>query len=368
MAKRDYYEILGLGREASAQEIKSAYRKLAVQYHPDRNPGDKTAEDRFKEAAEAYSVLGDTDKRSRYDRFGHAGVGGAQPNFDGDMFADLGDIFGEFFGFGDVFGSRGGRRNRSRRGADLRYDLKISFEEAVFGVTTKIKIPRQETCAACGGNGAAPNSGPTTCPTCSGSGQQRFQQGFFTINRTCAQCGGSGQIIRNPCPECRGAGRVQKEKILEIRIPAGVDEGSRLRVTGEGESGVAGGPPGDLYVVLSVEEHAFFKRKDNDIFCEIPITFWQAALGAELEVPTLTGKEKIKVPEGTQTGKVFRLRNQGATALNGRSQGDQFVQVRIVTPSNLNKEQRELLRQLADLSGDEVQEGGFFDKVKEMFG
>ena len=369
MSKRDYYEVLGVGRNAGVQEIKSAYRKLAVQYHPDRNPGDKAAEEKFKEAAEAYSVLGDNDKRARYDRFGHAGVGGAAPGFDADVFADLGDIFGDFFGFGDIFGSRSGRRSRGRRGADLRYDLTIDFEEAVFGVTTKIKIPREQDCEACGGSGAAPSSGPTTCPACSGTGQLRYQQGFFTINKTCAQCRGAGQIIRDPCTQCQGAGRIRKEKLLELKIPAGVEHGSRLRVAGEGEAGAHGGPPGDLYVVLSVREHPFFRRKNNDLYCEMPVTLTQAALGAEIEVPTMSGKEALKIPEGTQTGKVFRLKHHGVVGLNGRGQGDQYVNIRVVTPTNLNKEQKELLRQFAEISGDEIHESGsLFDKVKEMFG
>ncbi len=373
MEKRDYYEILGIERTANAQEIKSAYRRLALKYHPDKNPGDKEAEESFKEAAEAYSVLSDPDKRAQYDRFGHAGVGsgaGGFGGFDPDIFADFSDILGDFFGFGDIFG--GGRRRRQsqvQRGADLRYDLKISFEEAVFGVKTKIKIPRHETCPVCHGTGADPSEGVTTCNACGGRGQVRYQQGFFTISRTCAQCHGTGQMIKKVCPECRGAGRLQKEKVLEIKIPPGVDNGSRLRIGGEGEGGLNGGPSGDLYVIIFVEEHPFFKRQDNNIYCEIPITFYQAALGDEVMVPTLEGKEKLKIPEGTQTGTVFCLRGKGAVSLNGRGQGDQFVTVTVVTPTHLNKEQKEVFQQLRELAGKNPQEGStLFEKVKEIFG
>lgn len=367
MSKRDYYEVLGVSRDADISQIKAAYRKLAVQYHPDRNPGNQEAEEKFKEAAEAYSVLSNSEKRAQYDQFGHSGVGGAPGGFDPDIFSDFSDILGDFFGFGDIFG-RGGRRNRVRRGADLRYDLGISFMEAVSGVATKIKIPRQESCSECGGTGANPQSGPVVCPACGGHGQVRYQQGFFTISRTCSQCQGGGKIIKDPCHKCQGTGRIQKERTLELRIPAGVDNGSRLRVAGEGESGVNGGPPGDLYVVLNVEEHDFFKRKDNDIYCEMPLSFSQAALGTELKVPTLDGDETIKVPEGTQTGKVFRLRKKGISGPNGRGHGDQFVQVRVVTPTRLDERQRELLRELGAIGGDTVEESGsIFDKVKEIF-
>jgi len=371
LSKRDYYEVLGIERGASAQEIKSAYRKLAVKYHPDRNPGNKDAEEQFKEAAEAYSVLSDAEKRSRYDRFGHAGVGGGPASFDPDIFADFSDIFGDFFGFGDLFGGRGRRsqRTQAQRGSDLRYDLQISFEEAISGVKTKIKIPREEICSACNGSGAESQSAIANCPTCSGQGQVRYQQGFFTISRTCSHCGGSGKIVKTPCKTCTGEGRLRTEKFLELKIPAGVDNGSRLRVAGEGLAGSNGGPPGDLYVVISVKEHDFFKRKDHDIYCEIPLTFSQAALGVELQVPTIAGDEKIKIPEATQTGTVFRLRNRGVPSLSGRGVGDQFVTVRVVTPANLTSEQRDLLRELAEVSGDDVDEGGsLFEKVKDIFG
>jgi molecular chaperone DnaJ len=374
LGKRDYYEVLGVPREASAQEIKSAYRKLALKYHPDKNPGDKQAEENFKEAAEAYSVLSDPNKHGQYDRFGHAGVnvgGGGFGGFDPDIFADFSDILGDFFGFGDIFGgSRRHRANQAQRGSDLRYDLRISFEEAVFGVKTKIKIPRQETCSVCGGTGAKPGQGRVTCNTCGGQGQIRYQQGFFTISRTCPQCQGTGQIIKNRCTECKGAGRLPKEKILELKIPAGVDDGSRLRVAGEGEAGTNGGPSGDLYVVIEVEEHPFFKRQGNDIYCELPVSFPQAALGAEINIPTLQGNEKLKIPEGTQTGTVFRLKGRGVVSLGGRGQGDQLVAITVVTPTKLNKQQKELLQQFADACDGEAEEdsGSLFGKVKDIFG
>ena len=370
--KRDYYEVLGIDRNASAQEIKSAYRKLAVRYHPDRNSGDKEAEEKFKEAAEAYSVLSDPDKRAHYDRFGHAAAGtGGFGGFDPDVFSDFSDILGDFFGFGDIFGSSRARRNRPQRGADLRYDLTIDFEEAVFGVKAKIKIPRARTCDACNGSGADPKHGTTTCSTCRGQGQVRFQQGFFTISRTCPNCQGSGTIIEKPCSNCHGSGRVQQEKVLEIKIPAGVENGSRLRISGEGESGVNGGPPGDLYVVISVKDHPFFKRQGDNIYCEVPLTFSQAALGTTIQVPTLEGSETLKIPEGTQTGSVFRLKGKGVVSLNGRGKGDQLVSVTVVTPTQLTREQKELFRKLEEISPpleEKTPNEGFFGKVKDIFG
>jgi len=368
MAKRDYYEVLGIPRDASAQDIKRSYRKLAVQFHPDKNPGDAVAEEKFKEAAEAYAVLSDPNKRSRYDRLGHAasqGFGG----FDPDIFSDFSDILGDFFGFGDIFGSpRGGRR--SYRGADLRYDLTISFQEAAFGVKTKIKIPRRETCEKCKGSGAEPGSGPTQCPTCYGAGQVRYQQGFFSISRTCSQCRGTGRILKNPCQTCHGSGTVHKEKILEIKIPAGVDSDVRLRISGEGEAGSNGAPAGDLYVVLNVEEHDFFKRQEGNIYCEVPVGFAQAALGAELTVPTLEGEEKLSIPEGTQTGTTFRLRGKGIVSFNGRGRGDQFVTVRVVTPERLTKDQKQLLEKFAQIRNENYspQDKTIFKKVKDIFG
>ena len=368
MSKRDYYEVLGVSRDASNSELKKAYRKLAVTHHPDRNPGDKGAEETFKEAAEAYSVLSDEGQRAKYDRFGHAAVGGGAGGFNPDAFSDFGDILGDFFGFGDLFGGRQRRGTQPRRGQDLRYDLELDFEEAVFGLSTKIKIPRQETCGECSGSGAAPGAGRVTCSQCGGQGQTRYQQGFFTISRTCTTCQGAGKIIKTPCTTCRGAGQVSKEKTLELSSPAGVDHGLQLRVTGEGEAGTRGGPRGDLYVVIAVKEHPFFKRRDQHIYCEVPLSFSQAALGDEITVPTLSGEEKLRIPEGTQTGSTFRFRSRGIPSLNGGGQGDQFIKVNVVTPAHLTDQQKELFRNLAEISGDEIHERGtLFEKVKEMF-
>lgn len=366
--KRDYYEVLGISREATEQEIKSAYRKLAVRYHPDKNPLDKDAEEKFKEAAEAYSVLSDPDKRARYDQFGHSGLQGGFSGFDPATFGDFGDILGEFFGFGDIFGTR--RRGGPERGADLRYDLKITFREAAFGLKTKIKIPRQDACGACEGRGTARGKSPVTCSACHGAGQVRYQQGFFSISRTCGQCNGSGRVIRDPCEVCQGRGRVRKEKVLEVKIPAGVDNGARLRIQSEGEGGTRGGPPGDLYVMIFVEEHPFFQRQGNNIYCQIPIGIAQAALGGEVTVPSLEGEEKLRIPEGTQSGSVFRLRNKGIVSLGERGRGDQFVTVNVAIPTKLTKEQRQIFESLAKVSKDEElqQERNIFDKVKDIFG
>ena len=348
-AKRDYYEVLGAPRGASEQEIKSAYRKLALKHHPDRNPGDKGAEERFKEAAEAYGVLGDPEKRRRYDAFGHAGVGGASgaPGFDPTIFADFGDILGDFFGFGDLFGRRG--RGGPRRGADLRYNLELTFEEAAFGTETQIQIPRAETCSTCAGKGSAPGSEPTACAACGGTGQVTFQQGFFSVARTCGRCRGSGRVISSPCKQCSGEGHVTVERKIQLKIPAGVDTGSQLRISGEGEVGMAGGPPGDLYVVVRVEEHAFFRRDGTSLFCEVPLSLTQAALGASIEVPTPDGDghAKVTVPEGTQTGTTFRIRGRGVPQLGSKGRGDLHVTVRVIVPTRLTSEQRKLLEQLA---------------------
>ncbi|MEE8350251.1 MAG: molecular chaperone DnaJ [Acidobacteriota bacterium] len=370
MTKRDYYEVLGVGRDDTQSEIKSAYRKLAIRYHPDKNAGDKEAEDKFKEAAEAYSVLSDSEKKAQYDRFGHAGLGpgaGGFQGFDPEIFSDFNDILGDFFGFGDIFGGSQ-RQSRSRRGTDLRYDLDISFEEAAFGVKTKIKIPRRETCTHCKGLGADPTKGMTTCSTCGGQGNVRYQQGFFTISRTCSNCQGSGQFIEKACSECHGEGHLQKEKILEIKIPAGVDHGSRLRISGEGETGPQNGPPGDLYVIISVEEHSFFHREDNHILCSIPIDFSTAALGGEVTVPTLEKREQVKIPAGTQSDTVFRLKGRGIVSLNGRGKGDQLVQVTVVTPTKLTREQKDLFRQLANISEESEETHGLFQQFREMLG
>lgn len=347
--KRDYYEVLGVERRASEQELKSAYRKLALEHHPDRNPERKEeAEEKFKEITEAYGVLADSQKRAAYDRFGHSGVsasGGWNPDFTSTIFSDFEDLFGDFFGFGG-FGRSPRQRTRASRGADLRYDLKISLEEAAQGLETKIKIPRWETCSACHGTGAKRGSEPITCASCGGRGQIRHQQGFFTVSSTCPQCQGLGQVIREACPGCVGRGRVQQEKVLSLKIPAGVEEGTRLRVSGEGEAGGLGGPHGDLYVVMRVREHAYFDRQGNDLYCTIPISITQAILGAEIKVPTLRGQESLRVPEGTQNGSVFRLRGHGMPSVDGRREGDLYVSVHVVVPTRLSREQRRVFEML----------------------
>ncbi len=347
-SKRDYYEILGLPREASPQDIKSAYRKLAVKLHPDKNPGDKSAEEAFKEAAEAYGVLGDPEKRAVYDQYGHAGLKGI-PTFSQDIFAEFSDLFGGSI-FEDLFGFGGGRRRGGPgRGADLRYDLEITLEEAIKGTDTRIRIPRGEGCEKCGGSGAAPGTSKAACSTCAGQGQIRYQQGFLMVARTCGRCRGTGTVIPNPCRECKGEGLVVRERELTLKIPPGVDTGSRLRRGGEGEPGTRGGPAGDLYVVLRVAEHPFFKRQDDDLFCQVPISFPQAALGAEIEVPTLSGTEHLTIPEGTETGTIFKLKGKGVPNVHGRGRGDLLVAVTVVTPKRLTREQRKLLKQLAEL-------------------
>ncbi len=369
--KRDYYEVLGVARNTTPQEIKSAYRKLAVQYHPDRNQGDKAAEEKFKEAAEAYSVLSDSDKRAQYDHFGHAGVGGGGfGGFDPDVFSDFSDILGDFFGFGDIFGSSRRQRSHVRRGADLRYDLTIEFDEAVFGTRAKIKIPQEQPCPDCNGTGADPSVEQVVCDACNGHGQVRFQQGFFTISRTCSACHGAGKIIKKPCSGCRGSGRTRKERMLELKIPAGVETGSRLRVSGEGEGGANGGPAGDLYVVLSVREHSFFKRQGDNLYCEIPVSLTQAALGAEIKVPTMDGEERLRIPEGTQSGTGFRFRGKGVVNINGLGRGDQLVKVVVQTPTKLTRRQRELLESLDEelpSPSETVENEGFFEKVRDIF-
>jgi molecular chaperone DnaJ len=381
VSKRDYYDVLGVPRTASDQEIKSAYRKLALKYHPDRNPGDKVAEDRFKEAAEAYAVLADTDKRHIYDRFGHPGLGGAATGgFDPTVFTGFEDILGglgDIFGIGEMFGGQR-RRGGPQRGADLRYDLEISFDESSRGVETTIQIPRQETCETCNGSGAAPGSKPATCPQCQGRGQLRYQQGFFTVARTCGQCRGTGSIISSPCTTCRGTGRVQQTRKLTVKIPAGIASGQRLRLSGEGEAGAGGGPAGDLYVVVHVQEHPFFHRDGNDLFCEIPLNYTTLALGGEITIPSLEGEQTLKIPEGTQTGATFRLRGKGMPdVVAGRGRGDLLVTVKVVTPRKLTKEQRKVLEQLADAlpkekfeptPRDEHEDRGLFERVKDIFG
>lgn len=373
MSKRDYYEVLAVSRTATDQEIKSAYRRLAVKYHPDKNPDDATAEERFKEAAEAYSVLSDPEQRRRYDRFGHAGVSSSAAGagaWGAPGFGGIEDILGDLFGFGDVFGGgRGGaRRSSAQRGADLRYDLEITLEEAANGMTAQLRIPRLESCETCKGSGAAEGSHPESCSTCAGSGQVRYQQGFFSVARTCHVCRGTGKVIKNPCSDCRGTGRVEREKQLEVKVPAGVETGSRLRVSGEGQAGTQGGTSGDLYVVIHVAEHELFERQGNNLYEAIPITFTQAALGAEIVVKTLDGEEKLKVPMGTQTGSVFRLRGKGMPSLGGRGRGDLFISVTVITPTTLTREQRRLLEQLAEVESKDLENKGLVDKVRDIFG
>jgi molecular chaperone DnaJ len=365
LTDRDYYEVLGVGRDADLSAIKKAYRRLAVRHHPDKNPGDPEAEERFKEAAEAYAVLSDPEKRQRYDLYGKSGVAGGFQGFDQEIFADFGDILGDLFGFGGVFGG-GRRRRRGRPGRDLRYDLEIDFEEAVRGLETRIRVPRLAACPDCGGSGAAAG-GVTTCSQCGGQGQVAFQQGFFTIARPCGRCEGTGRQITEPCTRCKGQGRLREERTLTVRIPAGVDEGMRLRMAGEGEEGSQGGPPGDLYVVLHVREHERFRREGRDILYEAPITFSQAALGAAIRVPTLDGDETLEVRPGTQSGERVRLKGKGVPSLDGRGRGDQYVVLVVRTPSRLGREQRELLERLAELEGRPAEERGLFDRVKDIF-
>ncbi len=385
MSKRDYYEILEVTRTATDTEIKSAYRKLAMRFHPDRNPGDQVAEEKFKEAAEAYAILADQQKRGLYDRFGHAGVGSAAGNagFDPSVFAEFGDfadILGNMFGFGDLFGGGGRRRGGPQRGSDLRYDLEISFEESARGAETSVQIPRQENCEKCHGTGAAPGSTASTCSQCKGHGQVRYQQGFFTVARTCAQCRGAGKIITKPCENCRGAGRISRDRKITVKIPPGIATGQQLRLQNEGEAGTGGGPAGHLYVVVHVHEHEFFRRDGNNLFCEVPVNFTTVTLGGEVQVPTLDGSETVKLSEGTQTGTTLRLKNKGMPDVNGRGRGDLFATVQVQTPKKLTREQRKLVEELAKAlpkekfeprprNGDETQdERNLFDRVKDMFG
>jgi molecular chaperone DnaJ len=380
VTKRDYYEVLGLERNASDQQIKSAYRKLALKYHPDRNPGDHKAEEAFKEAAEAYAVLADPQKRGMYDRFGHAGVTGAGAGgagFDPTIFADFSDIFsglGDVFGFGDIFGGRR-RRSGPQRGADLRYDLEITFEESAEGTETTIQIPRDETCETCSGSGAAPGTQPETCSQCRGAGQLRYQQGFLTVARPCPNCRGTGRTIAKVCHGCRGAGRIAKERKLTVKIPAGIATGQRLRLYGEGEHGALGGPAGDLYVVVHVQEHSFFHREGDDLYCEMPIAFPTMALGGTVKVPTLNGHEDLAIPGGTQPGARFKIRGKGMPNVGGRGHGDLHVIARVTVPKKLTRDQKRLLEELAHtlpqekLDGDaDSAEKPFFERVKDIFG
>ncbi|MBK5259591.1 MAG: molecular chaperone DnaJ [Thermoanaerobaculia bacterium] len=364
--KRDYYEVLGIERGAGLDEIKKAYRKLALKHHPDKNPGNPDAEERFKEGAEAYGVLSDDEKRARYDRYGHQGMGG-MGGFDPNQFADFGDILGDLFGFGDFFGTGRKRTTRPARGNDLRYDLELSFEDAVFGKDVTLDVPRVISCATCNGSGAKPGTQPVTCGGCGGKGQIRYSQGFFAVARTCPQCGGAGKVIKDPCATCSGAGRVREEKKIAVKIPAGVDDGSRLRVAGEGEAGWNSGPAGDLYVFISVTEHEKFTRRDYDLHSQQSISFTQAALGAEIQTDTIDGAEVLKVPAGTQPNQVFRLRSKGVQFLDGSGRGDHYVHVSVRIPSTLTDEQRRLLEELASLENEHPPERGVLDKVKDFF-
>jgi molecular chaperone DnaJ len=352
MTKRCYYDCLGVDRQATDEELKKNYRKLAMQYHPDRNPGDKEAEEKFKEAAEAYEVLSDREKRDIYDRYGHEGLNGIGfRGFSGfeDIFSSFGDIFEDIFGFGT---GRGGARTSQHAGADLRYDLKISFMDAAFGTSKDIEVKKTQKCSQCRGTGAAPGSKPETCRQCQGRGQVTQSSGFFTISTTCPQCRGQGKVITKLCSECMGAGREKVTKIVHLKIPAGVETGSRLRLRGEGEDGEFGGSQGDLYVFIHAEAHEFFERRDNDIYCQIPISFVQATLGATIEVPTLNGTEKLKITRGTQNGAIFRLKGKGIPNLRGYGRGDQIIETVVKIPVNLNKKQEELLREFAKLSSE----------------
>jgi molecular chaperone DnaJ len=372
--KRDYYDVLGVSRTADDDELKKAYRKLALKYHPDKNPDSRPeAEERFKEVNEAYQILSDGQRRAQYDRFGHAafeqgGVGGAGGfGFAGGFDDIIGDLFGDFFGTGRA--TRGGRA-RARRGADLQYQLAISFVEACRGCEKTLTLPRLAQCEACEGRGAKAGTAPQTCPQCNGSGQMRFQQGFFSIAKTCGKCSGRGQIITSPCETCEGGGARRKTYTVNVKIPPGVDSGARLKLRGEGEAGDSGGPSGDLYVLLEVEEHTIFTREGTDLVCEVPVSFAQAALGAELVVPTLDGTTKVKVPAGTQSGQMFRLRGRGVADLNGYGTGDELVRIIVETPRKLTARQRGLLEEFAKLAGEDVHPMSktFFDKVKSMLG
>jgi len=374
MAKRDYYEILGVERGSSEADLKKAYRRLAMKHHPDRNPDDKASEDMFKEANEAYEVLSDASKRAAYDQYGHAGVdpsmggGGAGFGAGGANFSDIfGDVFSDFFG-----GGRGGARGGAQRGSDLRYTLELNLEEAGGGTTVNIRVPTLVNCKPCDGSGAKKGSSPITCPTCGGIGQVRMQQGFFSVQQTCPRCHGHGKIISDPCDSCNGEGRVEEYKTLSVKVPPGVDTGDRIRLSGEGEAGMQGGPTGDLYVVINVREHAIFQRDGKHLYCEVPISFADAALGGELEVPTLDGRVKLKIPEGTQTGKQFRLRGKGVAPVRGGGAGDLMCRVAVETPVNLGRRQRELLEEFrATLEGDNSHSpkaNGWFEGVKRFFG
>ena len=374
MAKRDFYEVLGVPKNAGDDELKKAYRKLAMKYHPDRNPDDKSAEEKFKEAKEAYEMLSDAKKREAYDRFGHAGVdpnAGFGPGGAGGAGGGFADVFGDIFG--DIFGGQrqgGGGRSNVYRGADLRYAMEVSLEHAAHGHTTEIRIPSWDHCKACSGSGAKPGTKPKTCHTCNGQGQVRMQQGFFSIQQTCPTCHGTGKVIPEPCTVCNGMGRVKNNKTLEVKIPAGIDDGMRIRSAGNGEPGVNGGPPGDLFVEIRVKEHAVFQREGDDLHCEVPISVSKAALGGTVEVPTLSGKAEIEIPEGTQPAKTFRLRGKGIKGVRSSYPGDLYVHIQVETPVRLTEHQKKLLRELEISLADakhSPQTKTWKDKVKDFF-
>ncbi len=371
VAKRDYYEILSVSRDCDDGTLKTAYRKLALQYHPDRNPNNQEAEEKFKEAAEAYAILSDPQKRAAYDRYGHQAVNGAaSPGYDETTFADFGDILGDLFGLGDIFGRRGGGGRRTQRGEDIRYDLEISFEDSMRGLAADLQIPRMEACSRCNGTGGEPNGGMITCAVCSGRGEVVYQQSFLAIRKTCPTCGGRGKVIRQVCTQCRGEGFHRVEKKLKVNIPAGVDNGTRLRLSGEGNPGPAGSQPGDLYVVIKVAEHAVFERRDTDLHCTLPVNIAQAVLGAEIQIETFDGAQTIRIPEGTQAGAQFRLRNLGVPQLNSRSRGDLYVHLDVQVPKKLTREQRRLFEQLGEVLPVEnaPHEKSVFEKVRDFFG
>ena len=370
--KRDYYEILAVSRGAGDQELKSAYRKLALQFHPDRNPGDHEAEEKFKEAAEAYGVLSDAQKRAAYDAYGHAGVSGAGGGGFDPSSMDLGDLLSQVFGFGDIFGGGGGQRGgrpRATKGDDLRYDLSLSFEEAAFGKAVELQVPKLEPCARCRGRGAEPDSSMMQCPACHGRGEQLFSQGFLSVRRTCSHCGGAGEIVKQVCRDCRGEGYKHVNKRLKVTVPAGIADGNRLRVSAEGQPGTNGGPNGDLYIFFGVKEHPIFERRENDLHCRIPINVAQAVLGARIQAPTLEGPHELEIPEGTQNGAQLKIRGKGIPEVQGKGRGDLVVHIDVRVPTKLTRDQRRLFEELEDMlpADNAPHEKGLLDKVKDYF-